>query len=294
LKKTKPRKMSMNKELKIMQWNCHSLRNKLSNFKIYLCTNKPQVACLSETWLSADYEPSFVNYTPIYMHKAATHAGGGLAILVRSDVSFLNLNLQPYPQGNLEVCGVKLFLKNTNVPFSIINVYNPCQNISVAELNHYFTQTGPSRLIVGDINAHSQTWEPNKTSNITGKNIDDVLLRDPSFCLLIPTSLPTFYSIYHNSFSTLDLSFISSHLKPISSVHSGDDLGSYHYIIFTCVGVEPSTVQSKVRPSWKFVDKSWGEWSTKLLKRDGLPLAELEKSYNAFVGNIVAASAEAF
>jgi hypothetical protein len=56
------------------------------------------------------------------MHRAAAHTGGGLAILVRSDISFLNLDLQPYQQGSLEVSGVKLFLKNTNVPFSIINV----------------------------------------------------------------------------------------------------------------------------------------------------------------------------
>jgi hypothetical protein len=190
-----------------------------------------------ETWLTVDHEPSFINYTLIYMHRAAARAGGGLAILVRSDVSFLNLNLQPYPQGNLEVCVAKLFLKNTNVPFSIINVYNPCQNISIEELNHYFSQMEPSRLIVGDFNAHSQMWEPNKTSNITGRSIEDVLLNDPSLCLLSPTSLPTFYSIYHNSFSTLDLSFISSQLQPISSVYCGDDLGSNHYTIFTCVGV---------------------------------------------------------
>jgi hypothetical protein len=116
------------------------------------------------------------------MHRAAAHAGGDLAILVRSDVSFLNLNLQPYPQGSLKVSGVELFLKNTNVPLSIINVYNPYQNISTAELNHYFSQMGPSRLIVGDFNAHSQIWEPNRTSNMTGRSMEDVLLNDPSVC----------------------------------------------------------------------------------------------------------------
>jgi len=286
--------MLTNKELKILQWNCHSLRNKLSNFKIYLYANKPHVACLSETWLSVDYEPSFINYTPIYMHRAAPHAGGGLAILVRSDVSFLNLDLQPYPQGSLEVSGVKLFLKNTNVPFSIINVYNPCQNISTAELNHYFSQMGPSRLIVGDFNAHSQMWEPNKTSNMTGRSMEDVLLNDPSLCLLTPASLPTFYSVYHNSFSTLDLSIIASQLCPVSSVHTGDDLGSDHYPVFTCVGVEPSTVKYKVRSSWKFEDSSWGKWSTQLLMRGSVPQPEFEESCATFASNIVLTSAEVF
>jgi ribonuclease HI len=42
------------------------------------------------------------------------------------------------------------------------------------------------------------------------------------------------------------------------------------------------------------VDESWGEWSTRLLQRDGLPLPELEKSCTAFAGNIVATSAEVF
>jgi len=286
--------MSIDRELKILQWNCHSLRNKLSNFKLYLYTHKPHIACLSETWLSTGYEPKFINYTPIYEHRGDAQAGGGLAILVRSDVSFLNLDLVPYPLGNLEVCGVKLFLKNTNVPFSIMNVYNPCHNITVAELNHYSRQLGSSRLIVGDFNAHSPMWEPNKTSNITGKSIEDLLLHDPSICLLTPASLPTFYSIYHNSFSTLDLSLISSQLQPISTVFTGEDLGSDHCAIFTCVGVEPSTIQYKVRPSWKFQGGSWSLWSSLLIQKGTMPQPDLEASSTLFANNIRAASLQAF
>ena len=175
-----------------------------------------------------------------------------------------------------------------------MNVYNPCHNITVAELNHYSRQLGSSRLIVGDFNAHSPMWEPNKTSNITGKSIEDLLLHDPSICLLTPASLPTFYSIYHNSFSTLDLSLISSQLQPISTVFTGEDLGSDHCAIFTCVGVEPSTIQYKVRPSWKFQGGSWSLWSSLLIQKGTMPQPDLEASSILFANNIRAASLQAF
>jgi hypothetical protein len=175
-----------------------------------------------------------------------------------------------------------------------MNVYNPCQNITVAELNHYLRQLGSSWLIDGNFIAHSPMWEPNMTSNITGKSVEDLLLHDPSLCLLTPASLPTFCSIYHYSFSMLDLSLISSHLLPISTVFTGEDLGSDHCAIFTCVGVEPSTILYEVCPSWKFLGGSWSLWSSLLIQKGTMPQTGLEASSISFANNIRATSLQAF
>ena len=132
--------MSSHQEIKILQWNCHSLGNQLSNLKLHIYSNKPRIVCLSETWLSPNSEPTFINYSAVYKHRDAYQAGGGLAVLIQSDVTYLDHDLQLFPQGFLEVCGIKIYLKNSNVPFSILNLYNPNKNVTHQEFDHYFSQ----------------------------------------------------------------------------------------------------------------------------------------------------------
>ncbi len=285
--------MSYIQELKILQWNCHSISNKLSNFKLHIYTSKPHVVCLSETWLSQHYEPNFINYNVIYKHRGAPQAGGGLAILVRSDITYLEQDLQPFPQGFLEVCAIKIFLKN-DVPLSILNVYNPNENVLPQEFNHYFLQLEPSCLIVGDFNAHSPIWEPGKTSNHSGRSLESILINNASLSLLTPSSLPTFFSAYHNSFSTLDLSIISTNLLPLSSVSTESDMGSDHYPVITSVGIEPSTVQYRARPSWRFEGGSWGAWAVALQQTGFTPSQDFEVSCSNFANSIVSASTQVF
>ena len=285
--------MSPTQELKIVQWNCHSLSNKLSNFKLNIYTSKPHVVCLSETWLSPNYEPNVINYNAIYKHRGAPQPGGGLAVFVRSDITYLEQVLQPFPQGFLEVCAIKIYLKN-NVPFSILNVYNPNENVSPQEFNHYFHQLEPSCLIVGDFNAHSPIWEPGKTSNHSGRSLENILLNNATLSLLTPPSLPTFFSTYHNSFSTLDLSIISTNLLPLASVSTESDMGSDHYSVITCVGIEAPTVHYRARPSWRFERGSWGAWAVALQQRGITPSHNFEASCEDFANSIVSSSAEVF
>jgi hypothetical protein len=146
----------------------------------------------------------------MYKHRDMDHPGGGVAILVRSDVSHTNLDLQPYHLGNLEALGVNVILRN-NAKLSILTLYNPNKVISSAELTHYIRQLEHSYCIVGDLNAHSPLWEPNKAPNSTGRNLVEVLIQDPTLALLTPPSLPTYHNVYQNSFSTLDLICISAH-----------------------------------------------------------------------------------
>ena len=89
--------MSSQQEIKLLQWNCHSLSNKLSNLKLHIYSSKPHVICLSKTWFSQNFEPSFVNYSAIYKHRGAPQAGGGLAVLVHSDVTYMDHDLRLFP-----------------------------------------------------------------------------------------------------------------------------------------------------------------------------------------------------
>jgi hypothetical protein len=122
--------MSIQKEIKVLQWNCHSLRNKLSNCKLHLYTTKPHIVCLTETWPVSSYEPSFIDYTAIYKHRNANHAGGGLAILVCSNVPFTGLAINPFNQGKLEFLGLTVFLQG-NKPMSVLTINNQNETVTL-------------------------------------------------------------------------------------------------------------------------------------------------------------------
>jgi hypothetical protein len=94
------------------------------------------------------------------------------------------------------------------------------------ESTHYFDQLAPSCVIVGDFNAHNPLWEPGKVANATGQNLLESVLAKPSIVLLTNPPLPTYLSIYHISFSTLDLTFIAADLDPLSTIYTVDEMGS--------------------------------------------------------------------
>ena len=230
--------MAVQDPIKLLQWNCRSLLSNLSQFKIFLYTHKPHVACLCETWLSPSRTPSFINYVALYSHRPGPQPGGGLAFLVRSDVSHVPFPLNPFPQGSLECACISLYLADSSV-INVINVYNPNRSVAIAEFDHYCDQLGNTRILVGDFNAHHPMWSPNQQPNVTGNNLFSVLFNDPTLHLLTAPSSPTYYNTYHNTFSTLDLTIVSSNLAPLSHQWIESDLGSDHYPILTSIGKTP-------------------------------------------------------
>ena len=70
--------------IEIFSWNCRSLYNKLSELKIQIHREEPDIVCLQEIWLKKDYLPSFINYKSIH-NSGVNSRGGGTALLVRSD-----------------------------------------------------------------------------------------------------------------------------------------------------------------------------------------------------------------
>ncbi|KAF2348578.1 Endonuclease/exonuclease/phosphatase [Trinorchestia longiramus] len=152
----------------------------------------------------------------------------------------------------------------------------------------------PTHVIVGDFNAHNPLWEPAKSPNTTERNLEQILHNNPSLALLTPPSLPTYFNAYQNSFSTLDLTFLSAVLQPITSISTEQDLGSDHYPILTCIGVEPSSVRYKSRPSWRFDSGEWADWSAALQQPEMPEILEVEQGFDEFRKNMISASIKTF
>ena len=94
------RSIEMEKKLKIIQLNCNGLYNKLAEVKMYLYSNKPDVLCLCETFVTPKYEPNFIGYNQYWQHREGHK--GGLGIFVRRDITSKTRQLTVYQTPQLE------------------------------------------------------------------------------------------------------------------------------------------------------------------------------------------------
>ena len=283
--------MEVNNNLKLLLWNCHSLYNKLSHFKIHIYVNKPHVICLTETWIKSDRLPSFVGYSSYY-NLRDQQGGGGTVILIRNDVCTYNKQIKIYKNGFLEIIAITIYNKN-NDPIDIMNVYNANFDVTKAEFNHYFNQLSNKTIVVGDFNAKSYMWDTKSIPNMSGNNLVDSLLDFPDLCLLTPINYPTYFHVPTRSYSTLDLCFVSSNLLPNASIKLGEDLGSDHSPINILFNFKPENTVIKNKTRWIFnKGGSWSQW------RETLPKApdsdNFRTDYDDFKANIALTSEQIF
>ena len=213
----------------------------------------PLSLCVCETWLKADRMPVFVNYT-LYVKNRFNGNGGGIAILARNDICVSELQLDPYTEGLLEIQAVTIHLQKQKI--NIFNIYNPSKVITSEEFKHYFEQASPSKIIVGDFNAHHSLWSTNGKSSVTGNNLVKAILEN-NLCLLTQRGLQTYFHVPTASFSTLDLSFASGDLFLLASVSRLEDLGSDHWPVLVKLNIKPNDKPISTRPRWKLTDDGW-------------------------------------
>lgn len=171
VQQTHTRDLSSEKLFKLVQFNCNGLFSRLSELKLYLFTVKPDVVCLCETWVRGN-PPKFPGYQAVWQN-CPVGMGGGLCTLVRSDISFREVKLSIYDGGNLKIQAVSVM--SVLGLFEVINVYNPCKNVSYNEFIFYVKQFVSKFIIVGDFNAHSPVWDVRGRTNVTGRTLEQLL-----------------------------------------------------------------------------------------------------------------------
>ena len=86
-------------DLRIIVLNCNSLSSKLFELNLLVDDEKAELVCLTETWLRR-YEPKYNNYKCLWKHRP-DRVGGGLGILVKSNLQYDDINLSPFKNGVL-------------------------------------------------------------------------------------------------------------------------------------------------------------------------------------------------
>ncbi len=246
--------------LEIVQLNCHGLYGKLTEFKLYLYREKPDVVCLCETWVQT-HEPSFVGYFVLWSHRANAMRGG-LAILICRDIQRQQFNLTQFPgDTNLEYQAIKI---NTALGWiTIANFYNPGRNVECEELTYYMTQLGDQFVAAGDFNAHSPLWDSRGRSNFTGRSLEATIEALP-ICLLNDGSFPTYIDNRCGTTSCLDLVILTPNLFTRASLTQGPDLGSDHFPVCCKIGTRLVRSSENVPVRWKFYRANWASYQQAL------------------------------
>lgn len=191
----------MANQLRILQWNCQSLRTKRAELEKRSLNY--EVMLLSETWISANENLIFRNFDVINIGRK-DRRGGVVALLMGSGIRYKIIN-NLYNVGNkLEICAAEISLKNK--PVTIVSAYKPPHiSISVLEWENFFSQFTSDTIIGGD--SHHTSWS-NSLSCSEGNKLFQAQTNLGFSCLNngSHTRIPT----PHQCGSAIDLTFTNS------------------------------------------------------------------------------------
>ena len=223
-------------KLKCLFWNARSLRTRknelptiLSDLDIFICV---------ETWLkdSNDYQiPGFVSYRKDRLHSN----GGGILILVKKSVGYVELTDLTTPDILVELVGIKV--TNFSPSISIIVCYKtPDCYLNQQQWDTIIENSSKTDycLMVGEFNAHNNLGNCNKTDSHGEKLLNSI----ENFNLFVHNS-DTYSHIdaKQGKKSNIDLIITSLNLADKLDFSINDDtLGSDHFPVFITINTEKS------------------------------------------------------
>lgn len=206
-----PNNRPLNASLKILQWNCHSIVNKIdisyplfSNFDILI---------LSETWLNVKNQIHIRDFT-ILRADSHVNKSGGLLIALRNSIQYSLLKDTPGIDNKFESMGVIIHLNDFDL--AIISIYrHPTESLSLLEYSSLFNfcNSYTNSILLGDFNAHHIEWGCTRSCR-EGTSLLAASLENSFTC--INEGLPSFLTRPGQRTSAIDLAFVSPPLLYIS------------------------------------------------------------------------------
>ena len=221
--------------MKILQFNCTSVRNKYKNLEQYLHSNKVSVGCLSETFLMPNDYIKFKNYEILRSDRShSVTRGGGVAVLIDKKINFkpINISTSSYL---IEVCGCEVESSAGNL--AIFSFYIPPNvNFTVLQLNTIISSTQCRNILIcGDFNAHNICWGSRSTNSMGATLMDFVDFNN----LFILNNGDTTYC--GSSPSCIDVTMCTPNVGLGASWEVKNEcLQSTHRIIEICINATPS------------------------------------------------------
>ena len=152
--------MAYKKQINILFWNARSISKRAEELPYLLkkLDSEIDVFIRVETCLTNDYQFKLSGFK--ILRKDRLYAeGGDVLIAVRNGLEAIELDCLANANGNMEICGVKI----TNIipQLHIFACYRPPRkDLSQDEWHSIMDNipTNSSSILVGDFNAHHQSW----------------------------------------------------------------------------------------------------------------------------------------
>ena len=242
--------------LDTLNWNICGVNPKKATLIAYCKTEKYDVISLQETLIQTGKKFKVNGYNTYTMPCENAHRG--LAILVKSSIPVKRI-ANPISCGNcVEVMAVRLTLSNQT-----LDIYNIYRNIhhGELELSQLFSHAeNTNTLIMGDFNAHHDILCSPQQSNTAGEHIYQSL-NDFSRVSLLNNGQST-----HVRGGRLDLSFISTILRPFSTWQVHPELTSDHFATRTKVDIQTLPPLPPPPPRWNQNLADWSIFQSELEK----------------------------
>jgi exonuclease III len=262
------------KTLKIIHWNCNSIRNKIYEFENFINTENIDIILLNETKIN-DLNANLlfnklINYKYIHKQRNGKNGAGGVAIILKKNINFEQLNI--FDNLHLELLAINIKMNNESI--TLISYYNPPSEKISDKLIEIMKSHKLNYLLCGDLNAKSKSLGC-RVNNSNGTIFESIMCNNDFIVLNDET--PTYYS-FNSSVEDdiLDFAICSpSIIDRIFSfeVLSNDEMTSDHCPILIKFNVPTINNQnnlpnmnSKDDLKFNFNKANWSEYKNNLPK----------------------------
>ncbi|XP_058796083.1 uncharacterized protein LOC131666967 [Phymastichus coffea] len=232
----------ISEDLKIVFWNCRSIRARIEEIPKIL--QKIDILVCVESWLNDQdkglHFPSFKTIRIDRMHKK----GGGIVIFITNNLVYVQIHNLVSPSQAFELLAFEI----TNItPKIVCHTYYraPGSDHTQNEWNTIFNNINPNQktIVMGDFNAHHTFWNCGDSDN-NGECL--FLAHTNSDTFLHNFDSHTYIRNNSNYFSNLDLIFSSNNVADKINVLVNDETwGSDHFPIFIDVHINKNTYRKK-------------------------------------------------
>ena len=241
--------------LKILQFNCNGIRNKLDEIIQFLIANNIKIAALQETKLKPDHKlPDIPNFS-VVRNDRQRNKGGGVAFLIHESLIYKRLQedtLDPYTEN------VSIQIDDTTITNLYIPPESSCPRNHRPSLARFFPDG--DAIVVGDLNAHDVLWNSNIQDSRGEKFSEEI---GASNFGAANTEAQTRLPAGDNARpSSPDVTLASLSLLPYMDWKPMISLGSDHLpIVITCAtNVQPHISENKTYINFKKAD--WTSFTT--------------------------------
>ena len=184
----------------ILLTNIQSLKAKYDELSLVFSSNSPDIACLTETWLSAEIASSLVSIQGYFLvrNDRKSRKGGGTALYIRDNMPFDVIDTTEHLTGEIEATFVDL----PSIDLSILCCYLPphLNSVSLESVRrgisditdrHLSIHSNRKLIVLGDFNHFKAEWLQSDLSlyemvhqPTRGKNVlDHILISNELKCV---------------------------------------------------------------------------------------------------------------